>query len=274
MIRSKKVILILLLPFIALLHAGDTIQFPYTLTLKTEVPLISSITLLDIITNICYENQPAPTVSEIIALNSTDVNALDRTATDNWSEEADLGSDILHHTSRYSPFLLTIPLLLKKQWYPAVTLSLMYVEALSISGCLVSITKSLTSRPRPYMYGSALTVEQKEKKGKSGYRSFYSGHTSGAFCSAVFLSKVFSDMYPSSRFKGLMWGISMTAATTTGVLRYAAGKHFPTDILMGACMGSLAGYLIRVSHKKRETAAVVFYPFIGGCSGIGVTVHL
>jgi membrane-associated phospholipid phosphatase len=267
----KKLTPLIILQFFTLPYAGDTINFPYTLSWKTDIPLVSTTVLLGVFAHAAYNIQPNPISSDIIGLHSSDVNAFDRTATDNWSESADLGSDILLGITRYSPFLMNIPLLSKRQWYQTATLTTMYAEALVISGCLVSITKSLTNRPRPYMYGSEFTVEQKVKKGKGAFRSFYSGHTSGAFCSAVFISKVFCDMYPSSRFKGFMWGISMSAATTTGILRYTAGKHFPTDIITGACMGSLVGYCIPVLHKEKDTAKVSVYQVWGDYTGIIVS---
>jgi membrane-associated phospholipid phosphatase len=40
-------------------------------------------------------------------------------------------------------------------------------------------------------------------------------------------------------------------AAAVGGLRIAAGKHFPTDILAGAAVGSLVGYLVPRLHLRR-----------------------
>jgi membrane-associated phospholipid phosphatase len=38
------------------------------------------------------------------------------------------------------------------------------------------------------------------------------------------------------------------AATGVGALRVAAGKHFPTDIIVGAVLGSAIGWLVPTLH--------------------------
>ena len=47
----------------------------------------------------------------------------------------------------------------------------------------------------------------------------------------------------------------MTAAATTGYLRYAAGRHYPTDILVGAAMGAFVGYLVPSLHELEGDGA-------------------
>ena len=49
---------------------------------------------------------------------------------------------------------------------------------------------------------------------------------------------------PISSARGWVWGGCLTAAATTGYLRFAAGRHYPTDILVGAAMGAFVGYLV------------------------------
>jgi membrane-associated phospholipid phosphatase len=42
----------------------------------------------------------------------------------------------------------------------------------------------------------------------------------------------------------------LISASYVGYLRYLAGKHFPSDVIVGAFMGSVAGYLVPYFHKK------------------------
>ena len=58
--------------------------------------------------------------------------------------------------------------------------------------------------------------------------SFPSGHTSGAFLTAVLLSL----FYPAVTPLAIIW------ATLVGASRVTLGVHFPTDILAGATMGA------------------------------------
>jgi membrane-associated phospholipid phosphatase len=85
----------------------------------------------------------------------------------------------------------------------------------------------------------------------------------------VFLASVFERLYPDSHARGWVWGGCLTAAATTGYLRYAAGRHYPTDILVGAAMGAFVGYLVPTLHEIETEGP-------GGASGgkSGQTVTL
>jgi membrane-associated phospholipid phosphatase len=72
-------------------------------------------------------------------------------------------------------------------------------------------------------------------------RGFPSGHTSGAFSTAT----VFEVMY------GPKVGVPLYAfATLVAIARVDSFKHFPSDVLMGAVLGSVIGYGTARFHKK------------------------
>ena len=75
------------------------------------------------------------------------------------------------------------------------------------------------------------------RNGAQAYGSFYSGHASTAFATAVFTGIWFSETYPGSQWIPWVWAGSLSAATAVAVLRVAAGKHFPTDVIAGAAAG-------------------------------------
>jgi membrane-associated phospholipid phosphatase len=79
--------------------------------------------------------------------------------------------------------------------------------------------------------------------------SFYSGHTSAAFTVAVFTGMVYDAAHPGSSYSTAVWAGALGAATLMGVLRVAAGKHYPSDVVVGAVMGSLVGWLVPTLHK-------------------------
>ncbi len=68
----------------------------------------------------------------------------------------------------------------------------------------------------------------------------------------VFMASVFERLYPHSSARPWVWGGCLAAAATTGYLRYAAGRHYPTDILVGAAMGAFVGYLVPSLHELEE----------------------
>lgn len=67
----------------------------------------------------------------------------------------------------------------------------------------------------------------------SDTKSFFSGHTSAAFTGAAYICGT-----ENSQKCGLALGI----ASSTGYLRIAGKRHWATDVLTGAAIGSLFGY--------------------------------
>ncbi len=91
---------------------------------------------------------------------------------------------------------------------------------------LYLVLKNTIKRRRPAVAlpGSQCLIEPSDRF------SLPSGHTAGAFVMAVCISA----HYPALAVLVLPW------ATAIGLSRLALGVHFPSDILAGACLGSLA----------------------------------
>ncbi|MCH7774011.1 MAG: phosphatase PAP2 family protein, partial [Bacteroidetes bacterium] len=204
------------------------------------------------------------TLDEINALNRDDVNKFDRGATYNWSPAAGNASDILLAVTILSPALLAFSDEVRNDFTPVLT---MYFQTLILAETLPLMLKGITQRTRPFVYNEDAPLEEKETQ--NARRSFYSGHASVAFAMAVFLSTVYSDFHPNSELKPFIWGVSLLAATTVGYLRYAAGRHFPTDIITGALVGSALGYFIPFIHRTNESDLDVSF----GINGNGSTLN-
>ena len=65
----------------------------------------------------------------------------------------------------------------------------------------------------------------------------------------VFLATVYGKMNPDSSSKDLVWAGCLATASVTGYLRYAAGYHYPSDILAGAALGAFSGWLVPQLHE-------------------------
>ncbi len=205
------------------------------------------------------------TIDEINALNRNDVNKFDRGATYNWSPSIANASDILVGTIILSPALLAFSDEVRNDFTPVL---IMYFQTLILSEALPLMLKGITQRPRPFVYNEDVPLDVKQTL--NAKRSFFSGHASVSFAMAVFLSTVYSDYYPNSKWKPFVWGASLLAASTVGYLRYASGKHFPTDIITGAIVGGAVGYLIPFIHRTNNSDIDVSIGF----NGNGNTINL
>jgi len=159
----------------------------------------------------------------------------------------------------------------------AAGFTLMFAQALALQSGINLMVRSMEFWPRPYVYakdgygsGSRKAIERAEKADAEAYGSFYSGHASAAFTVAVFTGEWFSEMYPQSPFRGVVWAGALSAAALEGVLRIAAGKHYLTDVVVGALVGSGVSLAVIEIHKKRdERFSLWVYP---GAAGLTIRI--
>lgn len=141
----------------------------------------------------------------------------------------------------------------------------MYLEAMSLQSGVNLLVRSRRWWPRPYVYASG---HESEKEKGEAYASFYSGHASATFSAAVFSTYAFKKLYPDSKY---FWPVavgSFSLASATGVLRVAAGKHYPTDVVVGALAGSgISLAVIGVHEWWNRRIQVVALP---GYAGVAV----
>jgi undecaprenyl-diphosphatase len=111
------------------------------------------------------------------------------------------------------------------------------IAALVAQAVLVWAIKGLTARVRPWI---ALGWPAPLWAPHDG--SFPSGHSSGSFCVAAFLlawpSAADAAWVVAKRIPGLAAAV---LAVLVALSRVIAGAHFPSDVVVGAAMGSLVG---------------------------------
>jgi len=242
------------------LQAGESGEFPYELKLWREVGLMATAAGLYGLSE--WADDPTSLSDEDRAhLSRSDVPSFDRGALDNFSTSADDRSDVVLGALAGSAALYA--LLLEpvqgngdvSSCDKAYTLFWMGVETAAITYFMTDAVKNTVRRERPYAYGN----EELDDELRDGAKvSFYSGHTSSAFAAATFMSTVFSHTHPDSKWTPCVWGASLAAASWVGYDRYEAGKHFPSDIVVGAVMGGLTGWLVpRVLEKDGDSLSLV-----------------
>jgi membrane-associated phospholipid phosphatase len=109
------------------------------------------------------------------------------------------------------------------------------VEATAWTFGVNQLAKAIINRNRPILY-SEDAIEARESV--NNHRSMYSAHASTAFAlgTSYFLSMDHKDGL------GRTWPL-ISAAAIAG-LRLAAAKHFPTDIVVGAILGTATAIAI------------------------------
>lgn len=135
-----------------------------------------------------------------------------------------------------------------------VTYRLLTADALAFSvNLLLSVaTKDLVRRARPYDPGC---VEDETYDGgcdsSSRYRGFVSGHTSTAFTGAALVC-AHQRLRGQSAIGRVECIASLAIASVVGALRMVAEKHYFADVVGGAAVGFLAGFIIPVYVYPRR----------------------
>ncbi|MBR4532310.1 phosphatase PAP2 family protein [bacterium] len=175
----------------------------------------------------------------------SDVNAFDRELIRPYSEIHDGAADFLLIASLTTPVILLSSD--KEEWF---TNGVMYIETLLIANGLKELAKLAVNRKRPYMY-SDRDLPQDEIDNGDWAKSMPSGHTTFAFASAAFLTYTFCRYFPDSPWRIPVSIGSYALASGIAVLRISSGKHFLSDVLAGAAIGSAVGFLVPFLHTLK-----------------------
>ena len=179
-----------------------------------------------------------------------DVNAFDRNLMFSYHKPLDVVSDYGVYALLALPVLsLTGNYTEKEAW---LTYGIMYAEAFLLTFGTKDLLKNAIVRYRPYVYDGGIPAGQENDY----YNSFPSGSTALAFLSAGFLSATFSAEYPYSPRKIPIIAGAYTLSTGVASLRIVSGAHFLTDVITGAAIGSLYGWIIPLLHKKQSNSDI------------------
>mgnify|MGYP002623774430 CR=1 FL=1 len=133
------------------------------------------------------------------------------------------------------------------------TFTLMFLQAIGIGNGINLAVRSLEIWPRPYMYAEDASAAEKRDNAKAeAYGSFFSGHATAAFTVATFTDQWFRTAYPNSPYRGIVTATAYSLAGLESVLRIAAGKHYVTDVIVGALVGTGVSLGILEMHKNRN----------------------
>lgn len=133
-------------------------------------------------------------------------------------------------------------------------------EALLIGGAVASVMKGVFGRARPYR-DETNPRDFKLGRGFLGpgdFRSFPSGHAAAAFAAATAVVSETSRWHSGAAWVigPLMYG----GAAMAGVSRMYNNRHWATDVLAGAAIGTFAGLkVVRWHHAHPDNAVDRFF---------------
>ncbi len=245
-VEGVMIVGFILLAFAAPCTASQVQEsFPYELDQRLDVGLTVGGVALFAGAAVAYWGQEPLLAEEIDMLDPADINGFDRSATAQWGPK-DRYANALVLTLMAAPLGLAIRTPGSRQsWIVAA----MYGEVSLINNALGELLNGVTNRTRPFVYNDSLDIPFEVRSEVEARRAFPSGHTANAFAAAVFLSSVYAKLNPGSSARTWIWAGSLTVAATTGYMRYKGGKHFPTDIISGAIIGSLIGWGVPKLHE-------------------------
>lgn len=197
--------------------------------------------------------------AEILALDPQDINSIDRSSADNYSEKAKSASDKFFYGSMPAPLIF---LLDKKMRKDAHKIGLLYLEAMAITGTVYTSSAMIANRFRPYAYNP--NVDMGTRRGGGARNSFPAGHPGLVATSTFFMAKVYSDYHPNMKNKWILYTVAGGASLATGILRVKAGQHFPTDVMVGVPLGVLSGLLVPHFHKNNKSKNWTIMPYRSG----------
>lgn len=132
-----------------------------------------------------------------------------------------------------------------------------YAEALGWTMTATGLAKVLVGRTRPY---AVLDHPELAGRAREVDVSFFSGHTAAMFTAATFISLDASRRLSAGVLAGapawkrvllgtvVPYTVAFGTASLVGVSRVIDQQHWPSDVLMGALVGSTIAHLAYLTH--------------------------
>lgn len=135
---------------------------------------------------------------------------------------------------------------------------LITTEATMLAVDLNQLVKYAFARQRPFVHflprasGGARALTESPSDDNL---SFYSGHTNLAFALATSTGTV--SLMRGYRLAPAVLGVGLASAFTVGYLRIAADKHYFSDVMVGAVIGSIVGVGVPlIFHRPSDAQSV------------------
>jgi membrane-associated phospholipid phosphatase len=184
----------------------------------------------------------APSPVPLGAADIAQVNPVDRAFLFPYSRDADVASTAMQYVSMAVPLVYG----LSEDPNSALSLGLVYAESLSLAYGMKNVLKYLVPRYRPYIYtGGGLGLDRAEDD-----QSFPSAHATAAFTAAAFSAYLYFQHQPGGADYLPFVIANFALAGLTATYRVTSGVHFMSDVIAGAGIGMLCGFVFPAIVRK------------------------
>ncbi len=200
------------------------------------------------------KDKPRISDEELNALNTKPLTGLDK-----WALEQDPTKRVYfdHMSDNVITGIFILPLTLafdKGIRHDGLKLLLMYYESQAVTFSIFNYSPlgpNFQSKFRPMAYYTDIPTS--DRNVGNNRNSFFAGHVSSATSAAFFMAKVYSDYHPNiGAKKYLLYAAATLPGFAMSYLRVRALKHFPSDALVGMCVGAVCGVAIPSLHHVRN----------------------
>jgi membrane-associated phospholipid phosphatase len=242
---------------------------PFSMRAEVDGPIIGGAIVLWVTTGLLARELAPPSC---YPCSPSSLNGLDRPVT-RWrfDSAAQVSDGLVVGIPAAAVFVSALIDVRRWGWRGAAEDLLLVAEAMALAGMVQQITAMAVRRPRPYMYRADTMADERDA---DAGMSFFSGHTTAAFAAATAFATTYSIRRPRSTLRPLVWILSLGAASAVPVLRVASGRHFWSDVLVGAAVGSAFGVLVPHLHRRTGASSRRFAIGPGPGAGIGILGEL
>lgn len=225
-------------------------QVPYRISLRTDAPVYGASLAMMGANAYLGSRLPAFTESELNALTQPNLPAWEAIALNRWDEGAAKRSDVVLFAAFGTAGMVLLAQTPKNMLVrDGMVLGSLWFQTNLSTLLLTDLVKSSLRRNRPFIYNSqAPLIDRMESDAR---KSFFSGHSSMTACNTFLAAKVWSDMHPNSKLKPWVWTAAAAVPAYVALQRVQAGKHYPSDVIVGLAVGAAMGYLIPQIHLTR-----------------------
>ena len=237
----------------------DVTRPAYQLFAQTDLPLLG----LGIVvgSSRLIRTQPAYCAP---SCNPGDLNALDRTTAGFWNTTWGTASDVGIASIVVGSGAVLIA---DEGALPALNDAVVIAEAGLTATAFSSILTLAAGRPRPFLYGDKAPLATRNSA--DGGLSFLSSHASVSFAVATSLYMTERRLHPGEQFPYVILGVGLAAASFVASTRVLAGRHFITDSVGGAVVGTSVGVLVPALHGSPVRVVPAIAPKEGSVNVVG-----